>query len=607
MKRFVTAVGAVALTAALSGVPGTGSAQSATSWPTFHGNAQRNGASSVSGPSELKHLNIWSVPAFTYASAAVGPDGVGYVGDNNGKLYAFSRIVGDPIWSFQTGGRILDTATVSNDGSRVFVGSDDGFVYSVHAADGLLIWKTDLGGPVEGSPVASSDGSTIYVNNINGTVKALSTSDGSVKWSGSVPAPIRGSMALSADGASLFVATTAQEVLAIPSSGPQGGAVTTYYLDGQPLSSPAVDSNNNMYITTTNGSVLAYSPGSPSPRWSFSIPGLIPSLTTPAISNGNVYFGAGNGTLYAVNASTGAQVWQDHTNSAIESSPAVSANGYIYVGSDDGNFYIFDSTGKQVASLAVGSFVSGSPALSADGSVWAVSQVGAVLRLGTIAPPSTLPPVPATNTPGPSPTPTSRPATATPIATASPTPGPLSVSAKPSVKPGQSQVVSVHATPNTVVHIRVTYPNGDHQSAPKTTDAAGAATYSFTQGASKITHTHSSATIKVTVGSGAGATSTQTTYKIGFGKIDLSLEPRTVARGSAGNIYIHQNPGTRVVASILYPSGRVVQRFGRPGAHGWAHIKYVVPASAVRAGQKVTVLAKVYRGTASTRSTFTVR
>jgi outer membrane protein assembly factor BamB len=606
MKRFLTAVGAVALVAALGGPLNTG-AQTTASWPTFHGNAQRNGASTVSGPSELKHLNIWSVPAFTFTSPAVGPDGMGYVGDSNGSLYAFSRTVGNPKWSFKTGAKILDTATVSNDGTRVFVGSDDGFVYGIHAADGALIWKTDLGGPVDGSPVPSADGNTIYVSNINGTVKALATSDGSVKWSGSVPAPIRGNMALSPDGATLFVALTSQQVLGIPSSGPQGGTATTYYLDGQPVSSPAVDSNDNLYITTTNGSVLAFSPGSPSPRWAYNIPGQVPSLTTPAISNGTVYFGAGTGNLYAVSASTGVQMWQDHTGSAIESSPAVSANGFIYVGSDDGNFYIFDSTGKQVASLNVGGFVSGSPALSSDGSVWAVNQVGAVLRLGTIAPPSTLPPVPTPGTPAPTATATTAAATATATSTPSPTAGPLSVSAKASVKPGKSQVVAVHATPNTVVHVRVTYPNGDHQSHPVTTDAAGAGSYSYTQGASKITHTHNTATIKVTVGSGASATTAQTTYKIGFAAIDLSLEPRVVKRGSAINIYIHQKPGTRVVASVLYPGGRVDQRFGRPGVHGWAHIRYTVPKGAVAAGKTVVVLAKVYRGSASTRSTLTTK
>jgi outer membrane protein assembly factor BamB len=48
-------------------------------------------------------------------------------------------------------------------------------------------------------------------------------------------------------------------------------------------------------------------------------------------------------TVYALNATTGANLWQFLTGGAIVSSPSV-VNGAVYVGSGDHNFYAFSNT-----------------------------------------------------------------------------------------------------------------------------------------------------------------------------------------------------------------------------------------------------------------------
>ncbi|MFE7776233.1 PQQ-binding-like beta-propeller repeat protein [Streptomyces sp. NPDC057445] len=69
--------------------------------------------------------------------------------------------------------------------------------------------------------------------------------------------------------------------------------------------------------------------------------------STPAIADGVVYVGSGNGTLYAVDSGTGKERWTFRTGEMIESSPAV-ADGTVYVGSGDGNLYAVDAgTGKR--------------------------------------------------------------------------------------------------------------------------------------------------------------------------------------------------------------------------------------------------------------------
>jgi eukaryotic-like serine/threonine-protein kinase len=66
------------------------------------------------------------------------------------------------------------------------------------------------------------------------------------------------------------------------------------------------------------------------------------------VTNGVVYVGSGDGKVYALSASTGAQLWSFPTGNAIVSSLAV-ANGVVYGGSEDDNLYAFDISGGAAA------------------------------------------------------------------------------------------------------------------------------------------------------------------------------------------------------------------------------------------------------------------
>jgi outer membrane protein assembly factor BamB len=63
---------------------------------------------------------------------------------------------------------------------------------------------------------------------------------------------------------------------------------------------------------------------------------------TPAVGGGRVYVGGFNGTLYALDLTTGAVIWQQETGGAIIGAPAL-ADGTVYVGSSDSKLYAFDA------------------------------------------------------------------------------------------------------------------------------------------------------------------------------------------------------------------------------------------------------------------------
>ena len=114
-------------------------------------------------------------------------------------------------------------------------------------------------------------------------------------------------------------------------------------------------------------------------RWAAALGGQVES--SPAVVNGTVFVGSGDGRLYAIDARTGRVRWAAVTGASIASSPAVSS-GIVYVGSEDSYVYAFDAaTGAlnwKVPS-ARGGFFSASPVV-VDGVVYVAPLFGDVLE-----------------------------------------------------------------------------------------------------------------------------------------------------------------------------------------------------------------------------------
>jgi eukaryotic-like serine/threonine-protein kinase len=140
------------------------------------------------------------------------------------------------------------------------------------------------------------------------------------------------------------------------------------------LSSPAVV-NGVVYVASIDGSLLALDASTGGTRWTYGAGSIVSS---PAVANGVVYVGSENGNVYALSASTGAKLWTFTTGSSIESSATV-ANGVVYMGSDDHKVYALNaSTGAKLWSFTTGDAAGGvgsSPAV-ANGVVYTSSADG---------------------------------------------------------------------------------------------------------------------------------------------------------------------------------------------------------------------------------------
>ena len=133
---------------------------------------------------------------------------------------------------------------------------------------------------------------------------------------------------------------------------------------GARITSTAAVSNNAVFFESFDGHFYALDATTGALRWKFAVPGerrfaakhlhgVIPAaetmpdpfdfyLSSPAVWNGAVYFGSGDGNVYALDAKTGAVKWKYQTGDVVHASPAI-ADGMLFVGSWDSWFYALDA------------------------------------------------------------------------------------------------------------------------------------------------------------------------------------------------------------------------------------------------------------------------
>jgi hypothetical protein len=231
---------------------------------------------------------------------------------------------------------------------------------------------------------------------------------------------------------------------------------------------------------------------------------------------------------------------------------------------------------------------------------------GYVTLQGRQAPPPTPTPLPVTPSPTPSATPTPSPvasATSAPVAAA-----PLIVRLKSVVKPGSRQVISVKTGPNLAVRIRVDFPNGNHQVGNKMAGPNGTARYTYIQRPSEIRHDSRKARVTITA-PGESSESATSSYRIGFGPIDVSAEPRIVHAGATVNIWVHASPFATVSIRLWDGGTSLADLRAHAGARGWAHRRYAISRNGpLTAGHTIRVRARSQEATRTlvTSSSFQV-
>jgi outer membrane protein assembly factor BamB len=223
-----------------------------------------------------------------YSSPAIGADSTIYFGDCSGRINALYPN-GTTRWYFQTDHVVLSSPAIGSDGT-IYCGSHDTYLYALYPNNGTLKWKYKTGDWIRVSPCIDDDG-TIYCVSFDCYLYAINP-DGTLKWKS--------------------------------------------YM-GEAGTSPTIGWDDTIYCGYWK--LHAVDPSNGSVKWVFNVGGTIQGATPCHSAEDIIFFGThledygGGGDFIAVNPD-GTERWRRRiAESHVDSAPAISKDGAVYVGS----------------------------------------------------------------------------------------------------------------------------------------------------------------------------------------------------------------------------------------------------------------------------------
>jgi outer membrane protein assembly factor BamB len=264
---------------------------------------------------------VWSasIPG-TYAfSAAAYDGGQVFVVNSDGLLQAFAADTGAPAWSNQLPGQWMFTSPPTAGNGVVYVGGagSGGTVYAVDERSGGLIATQPVANGDHSSPALAGGG--VFVSYACDQAYGFAQTSLSPLWHYATGCEGGGGKTVVAAGGYVFTRDASEGNLILGAG--DGGLVGSWTPAGTSALAPAADSTTLYTLTfPTGGAVLtAQALAGNSTRWTFTGDGQLDTapivVSTPA--GEYVIEGSASGTLYALEAATGAPVWSTSVGAAI--------------------------------------------------------------------------------------------------------------------------------------------------------------------------------------------------------------------------------------------------------------------------------------------------
>jgi len=338
-------------------------------------------------------MRVKAIDQFGLANATLGVDTFSTVNEGTIIWRWDDDFVASPAMGLVT--------SQGQDYPGILVGSLGGIVYFIDAYQSSAdqVSQTDLD-PFHSSPSIGANG-RFYVGCDNGGLYAF-TPAGETAWrypdtlsdNDIATTPI-------VDGNAIYFGGEDWRIHKLVDNGSGWTEPWSRPVHNELVASPAMDPSGNIIVVDDSGYVTSFSP-SGSVNWTVQTSSAIGMTSSPAISsNGTVYVGSDAGRLYAIK--DGDTLWTyttpGDTPSAIYSSPIIGLEGDIYFAADDGKLYRLNpATGDTVWTRQVSTYgISSTPCLCADGvfymvddddDLWAVNPDGSTWSVDLVIPPA---------------------------------------------------------------------------------------------------------------------------------------------------------------------------------------------------------------------------
>lgn len=262
-----------------------------------------------------------------------------YTVDARGRLQARNNLTGDEIWAKQLNKKV--SAGLSGDKNKLFMATADGYVLSLNSNSGEIIWQYELDKNILNIPLYKDK--DLYIQTTDGTLYSMSAANGKVNWEYKAVTPdltlyststpvVWNNLVVAGFSSGKIIAF--DRVNGMPKweyqvAVPQGRSSIARMVDIN--ASPLVD-NDILYTASYQGKIVAIDLDSGSEKWQFDLS----VINDFVINNKYLYVSDTEGTVWAINKSTGRILWRQQNLHMRELSGTSLVNNTILVGDYDG-------------------------------------------------------------------------------------------------------------------------------------------------------------------------------------------------------------------------------------------------------------------------------
>lgn len=335
-----------------------------------------SGVGQVSGVTLTASVNVqanWRQQGFSAAGGRYNPNDVAISPANVSTL--------TPYWHWTDAATSMGQNAPSVVAGVVYIGTGNSLFHALNAATGAHLWDVYVPENTNGQAAVSDN--LAYTTGYNLT--AIDVKTGQIVWD-TATLPIIFSDSPTLVGGIVYVGS-GQRIYAFNAAGcgqlrcsPLWSTSDT----GQTMDTTPVVANSVLYAVSQQGTLYAFNANTGAQLWS-AVTTLNKFARAPIVAGGKVYVTSTDNNLYAFNANgcgaaTCSPLWEAAAGGPLDSIPAL-ANGVVYIGSDDHYLYAFNANGcgsstcSPLWKAATGGQVLSWPAV-ANGVVYAGSEDG---------------------------------------------------------------------------------------------------------------------------------------------------------------------------------------------------------------------------------------
>jgi outer membrane protein assembly factor BamB len=277
---------------------------------SVNGNSQLSALSGANGATVWGPIAFAGVTGITYDNGKIFVTSGSYISE--GILTALDAATGNPLWSSTIPGSFAtQSPPVASEGLAYTL--DDGVLTAFNENTGAQVWQQDVSG-TNGAPAATVDG--IYVAPVCYAID-LRPANGTILWTnntgcsgggGNTPAVGSGVMYAPLSpgyyAGNVYATETGQVLSSFSASAPPAISTTSAFI---------LNNSTLQGIALSNNQVL----------WSFAGDGTL--TNAPVVVDNYVFIGSTNGNLYALDATSGTQLWTKNLGAPI-TGPATGGN-----------------------------------------------------------------------------------------------------------------------------------------------------------------------------------------------------------------------------------------------------------------------------------------